>query len=169
MKAALDVHYEKDRAIAACVVFDEWGDSAPTNLFRRVVPKALKYRPGRFFERELPSLLAVLELADQPFDTVVLDGYVHLRAGAGKGLGTHLHESLPYSPIVIGVAKNPLKIADRFTPIYRGKSMKPLFISAIGCSTSHAARSIAGMHGAYRIPTLLKIADQYAKSSLRPF
>ncbi len=164
MKAALDVHYESDRSIAACVVFDKWPDSEPTELIRVVMPSALQYHAGRFYERELPCLLSVLQRAGRKFETIIIDGYVHLEPDVGKGIGAHLFESLSYSPAVIGVAKNPLKVADRFVPIYRGKSKKPLFVSAIGCSVDQAAQSILSMHGPYRIPTLLKLADRHARA-----
>jgi deoxyribonuclease V len=65
---------------------------------------------------------------------------------------------------VIGVAKNPLKIAGRFVPVFRGRSRKPLFVSAIGHPVEKASLQIESMHGVYRIPTLLKLADQYART-----
>jgi deoxyribonuclease V len=164
MKAALDVHYESDRSIAACVVFNHWLDSEPAELIRVVVPSASQYFAGRFYERELPCLMSVLQRIDHEFDTIIIDGYVHFRADEGKGLGVHLFESLSYSPVVVGVAKNPLKVADNFVPINRGKSKRPLFVSAIGCSVEQAARSILSMHGPYRIPTLLKLADHHARA-----
>ncbi len=164
MKAALDVHYESDRSVAACVAFDDWQDSTPMEIIRAVVPVASGYRAGRFYERELPCLLSVLQKAGREFDAIIIDGYVHLRPEVGKGLGAYLFESLSYSPVVIGVAKNPLAIADRFMPIIRGRSRKPLFISAIGCPAKQAARLILDMHGLYRIPTLLKLVDRHARS-----
>ena len=163
MKAALDVHYESGRSIAACVVFDDWQDGEPAELVRAVVPGSLPYRPGRFYERELPCLLSVLHKARREFEAIVIDGYVHLRPDAGKGLGLHLFESLPYSPAVIGVAKSPLKVADSFTEIHRGRSRKPLSISAVGCALDYAAHSVLSMHGPFRIPTLLKLADRLAR------
>lgn len=167
MKASLDVYYEGENSIAACVVFDNWLDSKPIEIFRVVGPSASHYRAGRFYERELPCLLAVLERVDREFETIIIDGFVHLRAEVGKGLGEHLFEWLSYSPEVVGVAKNPLKVADQFVPIMRGRSTRPLFVSAIGCSVERAARSIVSMHGPYRIPTLLKLADQYARKGDR--
>jgi deoxyribonuclease V len=164
MKAVLDVHYESTRSIAACVVFNNWLDSKPAELIRVIVPGASQYCAGRFYERELPCLMSVLQRAGREFDTIIIDGYVHLRTDVGKGLGVYLFETLPYSPVVVGVAKNPLKVADHFVPIYRGKSKRPLFVSAIGCSVEQAASSILGMHGPYRIPTLLKLADHHARA-----
>jgi len=165
MKAALDVHYKDSGVVAACVVFASWSDSAPIEIVRAAVSGASPYRAGRFYLRELPCLMAVLERAGRRFDTIVIDGYVHLREDAGKGLGVHLHQALVYAPAVVGVAKNSLKIADRFLPILRGKSARPLFVSAVGCPVDRAARSILSMHGPYRIPTLLKLADHHARSA----
>jgi deoxyribonuclease V len=165
MKAALDVYYENNRSTAACVVFKNWSDSKPTEFIRVVVPSTSQYRAGRFYLRELPCLMSVLQRAGQEFQTIVIDGYVHLKNDVGKGLGMHLFESLSYSPVVIGVAKNPLKVADHFVPINRGRSRKPLFVSAVGCSVDEAAQSVLSMHGSHRIPTLLKLADQQARGS----
>jgi deoxyribonuclease V len=164
MKAALDVHYESSRSIAACVVFNNWLDIEPVDLIRVIVPSASQYCAGRFYERELPCLISVLQQADCEFDTIIIDGYVHLRADVGKGLGVHLFESLSYASVVMGVAKNPLKVADHYVPINRWRSKRPLFVSAIGCSIEQAAESILSMHGPYRIPTLLKLADHYART-----
>ena len=61
MKAALDVFYSGRRAHAACVTFESWVDGEALQTYRVSVPAIRPYRPGRFFERELPPLLAVLE------------------------------------------------------------------------------------------------------------
>jgi len=163
MKAVLDVHYRGGGAMAACVAFDSWQDSLPAEIIRAAVPPVPHYRAGRFYERELPCLLAVLQSAAREFEIIVIDGYVHLRADAGKGLGAHLYESLSCATAVVGVAKKPLKVADRFVTINRGRGSKPLFVSAAGCPVDYAAQSVSGMHGPYRIPTLLRIADQQAR------
>jgi deoxyribonuclease V len=161
VKAALDVHYESEQAFAACLIFEDWGDSTPVRLMRIAVPAARPYHAGRFFERELPALLAILQQADQQFETIVIDGFVHLQVG--KGLGAHLYEALPYPTCVIGVAKSELKIAQGYVPVIRGRSRKPLYVSAIGCSLDYAVSAVQGMHGAYRIPTLLKLTDLHAR------
>ena len=112
-------------------------------------------------------MLEVLQAAGEEFETVVIDGYVHLQTIIGKGLGAYLHEALAYGPPVVGVAKTLLTVADRFVPVYRGKSRRPLFVSAIGCPVEEAAQCVIGMHGPYRLPTLLKQADQCARTGLK--
>jgi deoxyribonuclease V len=149
MKAALDVHYAKEKAFAACIVFNTWFDSEPAETYSAVVPFPSRYRAGRFYERELPCLLAVLNHTKHRYSTIVIDGFVHL--------------NLSYSTVVIGVAKSPLKMAECFVPIFRGKSKKPLYISSAGCGVEKAATSILNMHGPCRIPTLLLLADQHAR------
>ncbi len=163
MKAAVDVHYGREGATAVCVVFKFWEDAGPIKVYRTTIKTPAEYRPGRFYERELPCLLAVLRVAGREFESIVIDGYVHLRPGAGKGLGQHLREALPYPVAVIGVAKSFLKVADRFVPVLRGRSSQPLFVSAAGCPLKEARKAVGIMSGPYRIPTLLKLADTLAR------
>lgn len=164
MKAVLDAHYRSGRAAAACVLFAHWGDDRPRDVVCADAPVAAPYRAGRFYARELPCLLAVLARAGQRFEVVVVDGYVHLRHAAGRGLGLHLFESLGGATTVIGVAKTPLTIAGRCIPIHRGRSRRPLFVSAAGDPLGQAAEAIVDMHGPYRIPTLLRLADRAARA-----
>jgi deoxyribonuclease V len=163
MKAALDVYYTGNKAWASCVVFESWTDGVPLKTIRVSLPGVRPYRPGRFFERELPPLLAVLEEAGGQFSRILIDGYVHLNNDR-PGLGAHLHRALPKPATVIGVAKNPLAVADRFKPILRGRSTKPLFVSASDDDLDEAAAAVAGMHGPYRIPTLIRLADRIARN-----
>lgn len=165
MKAALDVHYKGGTAVAVCVSFQDWQDSEPEEMYCMSLSGVKGYQAGRFYLRELPCLLAVLHETGREFESVLIDGFVHLQSELGKGLGVRLYESLPYTAAVIGIAKNPLKVADRYVPVYRGRSKKPLLISAIGWSLESAARAIKNMHGPYRIPTLIKLADIYSRKS----
>jgi deoxyribonuclease V len=162
MKAVLDVHYIDDLAQAACVTFNSWTDAESLATSRITIPGPRPYRPGHFFERELPPLLAVLEDCNEEFSHIIVDGFVHLKSGK-PGLGASLHDALPYPPAVIGVAKSPLAAADRFEPVLRGRSSKPLFVSAVGIDLDEATAAIDAMHGPYRIPTLLRLADQIAR------
>jgi deoxyribonuclease V len=82
-------------------------------------------------------------------------------------LGAHLEKILPYSPKVIGVAKNPLRVSDRFVTIFRGKSKKPLFISSVNIPVEEAAELVSGMDGAFRIHTLIRLADKACRGGMR--
>ena len=160
MNAILDVYYDKQIAHAACIEFLNWNDKDPARTI--VVPTGVPsvYRPGRFFERELPCLLAVLEKAGQRYEVLIIDGYVYLKAPVVHGLGSRLEQALPYSPVVVGIAKNPLRVADRFVSITRGRSTRPLFISSVNMPVKRAAELVTGMDGPFRIPTLIRLADR---------
>jgi deoxyribonuclease V len=50
-------------------------------------------------------------------------------------------------------------------PIVRGISRQPLFVTTIGTDVAAAAAAVLGMHGAHRIPTLLKRVDRLARDA----
>lgn len=166
MKAVLDVHYRDDRARAVCVSFQAFSDPQARAVHSRELAVPADYAPGRFFERELPCLLAVLEVADTPFDTLLVDGFVHLEPPR-KGLGAHLADALPHAPVIIGVAKSRLAVAARFAPLQRGRSRKPLYVSCLGCPLPVAVDHVAAMHGRHRLPTLVRLADRLSRDDLQ--
>ncbi len=47
--------------------------------------------------------------------------------------------------------------------MFRGQSKKLLYVTSVGISQVQAASNIAIMAGEFRIPDLLKIADQKAR------
>ncbi len=159
----VDVDYRDDGVVAALVGFTAWTDDRPAFEHVRVstMPPAA-YEPGSFYRRELPYLLDLLSTSPTPLTTVVIDGFVWLDAGA-KGLGAHLHEAHPTHPIVVGVAKRPWRSGSVGVPVARGGSKVPLHVTAIGMPVADAARAIASMHGAHRIPTLLGCVDRLAR------
>lgn len=165
--AALDVHYFNGGARAACVLFNAWGDAVPCDEHVVAVPAAADYVSGRFYLRELPCLLAVLRRAPAQPDAVVIDAYVWLDRNRSPGLGAHLWDALGRRCPVIGVAKNPRKGPPDARAITRGKSAKPLFVSAAGVPAEEAARLVRAMHGEYRIPDLLRRVDQLARGMTR--
>ena len=95
----------------------------------------------------------------------MIDGFVYLDDEGGYGLGGHLYERLERRAQIVGVAKSPFKGSCKFVrEIYRGGSKRPLFVSAIGMDVDEAARLVKGMGGEFRMPGLLKILDDEAKS-----
>jgi deoxyribonuclease V len=118
------------------------------------------YRPGAFFERELPCIRAVLAKNHWPLAAIVVDGYVWL--GEQPGLGAHLFAALEEKVPVIGVAKNPFREAAAIE-VVRGDSKKPLYVSAAGMAKEEAAACIRRMHGPHRLPTLLKEVDRLCR------
>jgi len=164
--AALDVAYGDARAATACVLFESWGLEHPSAEHTAMLDVPGDYVPGRFFERELPCLLDLLDGLDAAPDIIVVDGYVWLGGTERPGLGAHLFEALGRRIPVVGVAKNPFAGAVEAAPLLRGDSERPLFVSAAGMAVDEALHAIATMHGPYRIPTLLRRVDQLARQRL---
>lgn len=155
MYACVDVGYEADEVVTACLTFDGWSDDRPrSERVDRTKVAAAPYVPGEFYKRELPFLVTALAPLD--LDLAIIDGYVHL--GERPGLGAHLHEALGRKAAVVGVAKRAFRGAPA-VPVTRGRSARPLFVSAIGIDVNEAADRIRTMHGPHRLPTLIKRAD----------
>jgi deoxyribonuclease V len=163
MIAALDVSYDRDLAIAAAVLFEKWASAEPSAEVGRTFNSMAPYRPGRFFERELPPLLGLLNQLPLKPETIVIDGYVWLDEQQRPGLGAHLYEALDRSAMVIGVAKTRFSTATAAIEIHRGTSRVPLFVTAAGVDPNFAAKCIRSMYGGHRIPTMLRRADQLSR------
>jgi deoxyribonuclease V len=157
-----------DGATAACIVASEWTDPAPREEHVVTISSVKPYRPGAFFERELPCLVQVLGLLTAPVQVVVVDGYVDLDERGAAGLGAHLHEALGARVAVVGVAKTPFRGATFATAVRRGASHTPLYVTARGIATDEAARLVHDMHGPHRLPTLLTRVDHLARRLVRP-
>jgi deoxyribonuclease V len=168
--AIVDVDYAADgsSARAACVLLRRFADERAIEEHVVDVGAVAPYHPGRFFERELPCLLEVLARARERPAVVVIDGYVTLDAAGAPGLGAHLHERLGGAVAVVGVAKRAFRGAPMAAPVLRGGSARPLYVTARGLDVADAARLVGAMHGAHRIPTLLRRVDRLARGLVRP-
>lgn len=133
-----------------------------------LVDQVAAYRPGAFFERELPCLLSVLRAVATKVRCVVVDGYVELDAAGAPGLGAHLHDALDRALPVIGVAKTAFRGAAFAAPVLRGQSRVPLYVTARGIELAEAERLVRSMHGPHRLPTLLLRADHLARGLVTP-
>jgi deoxyribonuclease V len=163
MICATDVYYYAQGATAALVAFKEWEDASPALALIRAIPDVMDYEPGAFYKRELPCLLAVIADLPSPPRLVVIDGHVWLRPGE-PGLGHHLYFALGEKIPVIGVAKSSFDASPHAVQVYRGKSQKCLYVTAIGIDPEEAGAAIRCMHGDYRMPTLLTEADRLSRS-----
>jgi deoxyribonuclease V len=163
--AVVDVHYEERGAVAACAVAPSWRSADPCEERVAYVAGVLPYRPGAFFERELPCLVSVLALVRSPLGAVVVDGYVDLDERGTPGLGAQLHAHFARAIAVVGVAKTAYRGSTFATPVLRGSSRRPLFVTARGIPVADAARLVRGMHGAHRIPTLLARVDALTRAN----
>lgn len=165
MILATDVGYAGDRGTAAVIGFGAWSDERASFSETATCTVEAEYRPGSFFERELPCILPLVQRVarHRAAGIVVIDGYVDL--GGKPGLGGYLFEALELSGLsvaVVGVAKNRFYGAPA-VEVMRGESKHPLYVSTRGVDADTAARWIAGMHGPYRMPTLLRVVDQLTR------
>ena len=162
MIVCLDVQYASDSANAAAVLFAVWTDASAARVLTLTVAPIQPYESGAFYKRELPCLLAMLEIIPEPLEAIVIDGYVYLDHQSQPGLGARLYAALGAQIPVIGVAKTEFAGAPS-AAVLRGQSKRALFVSSIGIDFNTAANEIARMHGAHRLPTLLKAVDAAAR------
>ena len=160
MILAIDVDYGSDCTVVAGVSFSSWEDEAPDSVFHSKVTDVENYEPGQFYKRELPCIIRLLTEHNLHPDIIVIDGFVVLGQDLKPGLGMYLYDALDKTIPVIGVAKTAFKGARTETEVFRGKSEKPLYVTAVGVEDEVAKHHIYSMHGKHRIPTLLKRVDR---------
>ena len=161
-----DVFYRDGGAIAAGVLHSGWETDAVERAIVKHIDTVAPYEPGAFYKRELPCLMRLLDEVDRTLEAVVVDGYVTLGSQQSPGLGWHLHESMGRTTPVIGVAKSEFSGTPDECRLFRGGSRQPLFVTAIGIPLDDAKTCISSMHGRFRVPTLLKLADRLGREAL---
>lgn len=163
MILAVDVHYDNHNGLVAGVAFKHWSDAEPDNIYVTRIEQVGDYIPGQFYKRELPGILKLLSEHGLQPEYIVVDGYVYLDGCSKPGLGKHLYDALHGKVKVIGVAKKPFAGISEEYAIYRGGSKQQLYITSVGEALSAAKLYILSMHGAHRIPTMLKTVDQLSR------
>jgi deoxyribonuclease V len=162
--AAVDVYYpDAGGATAALVLAADPTFGGALEERAVTLESVAPYRPGAFFERELPALRAVLAGVG-PFDLLVVDGYVHLDPDGRPGLGAHAHTE--FGVPVIGVAKTAFHGASHAIAVQRGQATRPLYVTAIGVPPDEAAALVRRMAGPYRLPDALRRVDALSRSAL---
>lgn len=168
MILAFDVYYHNNKAKSVAIQFENWDDIAANQVFIEYIEPVVEYEPGAFYKRELPCIMQILEKIDlSKIAYIVVDGYVLLDDIGKRGLGAYLYEAIGEKVPIIGVAKtyfanNELNVKK----IFRGESMNPLMVSAIGVDLECAAIYIQNMFGEFRIPKLLKDLDRLTKEDV---
>jgi deoxyribonuclease V len=156
---AIDVGYNECGAQAAGVLFTHWSSEVPASQLKVEIGQVAEYVPGQFYLRELPCILELLDCLDVDPECIVIDGYVQLGEEQRAGLGQYLWTALGCRIPVIGVAKTYFHGTPAQSQLYRGASARPLYITAAGMPLDQARECILNMHGAHRVPTLLKAVD----------
>lgn len=177
---ALDVGYRDGGAVVAAVSAPTWDTplGAHRELARALAQPAAEYRSGSFYERELPPLLALLGdrsalealglagltglAGPEEAEALVVDGHAWLAPGL-PGLGARLFEALGGATPVVGVAKGAWRGSAHAVPVRRGRSARPLYVTACGVDPARAAERVAAMAGAYRLPDLLRRVDALSR------
>jgi len=160
-----DVDYHDDgTAHAAGVVLQDWRARSPYDEAVVHVKDVAEYVPGQFYKRELPCILRVMRVLPS-VGMVIVDGYTWLEPGR-KGLGAHLWDALGGTIPVIGVAKAYFKNT-KAIEVCRGKSKRPLYVTAQGIDEVVAAEQISRMHGRHRFPEMLKRVDHLCRGRMK--
>ena len=166
LKLAVDVHYVADaNAFAAGVAFADWSSDEIARSVAVRIPEVLPYRPGHFYERELPCVLTLLDHFGEPPAILIIDGFITLGAEQRDGLGAHVYRRLGGRVPVIGVAKSPFAGTPDNTEVFRGTSRRPLYVTSRGIGHEEAKQLIREMHGGYRLPTLLNAVDRACREA----
>jgi deoxyribonuclease V len=166
MYAAVDVHYlGENGARAALVTAADPEFGAVLWSMTAMTPAAPAYRPGEFWRRELPPVRAVCE-GVAGLALIVIDGYADLSPTGRPGLGARVHVELGVP--VIGVAKTFFRGAVHAAQVRRGRSARPLYVTAAGVELEEAASLVGRMAGPFRIPDALRLADRLARGREYP-
>ncbi|MEG0926656.1 endonuclease V [Chryseobacterium sp.] len=162
---AFDTYYYEDYANTVCIAFDDWTSEREIETFTEQTDINSGYESGAFYKRELPCILSLLnKIVLKDGDVIIVDGYVTLDDHGKIGLGGHLYDVLKEKFAVVGIAKNEFTTPDsQRRNVFRGESKTPLFITAKGIDVDQVKRHVEQMHGAYRMPTLLKKLDQLSR------
>lgn len=166
MNLAIDVKYNEETKIAKAVgILFNWEDNKPREIIVDYIEDIQDYVSGAFYKRELPCLLKIIEKVDiNQLEAIIIDGYIYIDNAFKYGLGGMLWEKLNKQIPIIGVAKTSFfKNKETTKEIFRGKSSKPLYVSAIGYDLDKAIQNITSMKGEYRMPTILKEVDRISK------
>ncbi|MBV8326599.1 endonuclease V [Chryseobacterium sp.] len=162
---AFDTYYYEDYANTVCIAFEDWASEKEVEVFTEQTTITSEYESGAFYKRELPCILSLLnKIVLKEGDIIIVDGYVSLDNNGKIGLGGYLYHALEQKYPVIGIAKNGFATPDsQRRNIIRGESKIPLFLTAKGIDVDEILPEIEQMHGAFRIPTLLKKLDQLSR------
>ncbi len=165
MILAFDTYYFDNKAKTVCLEFNEWNESKNFKVHTEIIDNVAEYIPGEFYKRELPCIISLLNKIDlKNIEAIIVDGFVYLDDDKKYGLGGHLYEKLNKEISIIGVAKtNFASIEKDKKALFRGDSIKPLYITSIGIDLEEAFQKVENMAGEFRMPTLLKELDRLTK------
>ncbi len=121
------------------------------------------YESGQFYKRELPCILALLAQVQDPYDVIIIDGFVFLDDDGKPGLGKYLYDALTCKRPVIGIAKRAFYSMGAHYAVYRGQSKQPLYVSCVAMSLAAARQAVLQMQGCHRLPDIVKRVDALSR------
>ncbi|MET1257497.1 hypothetical protein [Aliikangiella maris] len=163
---AIDVHYEGDSAFVAGVSFTDPSQKEPDRVYYSELNVPGEYESGEFYKRELPCITKLIDEHQLNPSVIIIDGFVYLDSVNSWGLGarlSHHYFQQGREISVIGVAKNPRQNIPKNWEVFRGSSLKPLYVRAVGLDDEFSRNIIKSMSGEHRQPTLLKLADKLCR------
>lgn len=165
----LDVHYKEGQetdavtATVAGIRFEGIKQSRILNEYTVEVNDVAPYESGQFYKREMPCLLALINQIDEPFDAIIIDGYVFLDGVSKAGLGKYLYDNLSNKKPIIGIAKNHFYDIPEDYAVWRGISKHPLYVTSIGIEIKKAKEMISRMDGDNRMPKMVTYVDKLGR------
>ena len=165
----LDVHYKESQeidAITATVAgirFEGIEQSRVLSEHIVEVNDVAPYEPGQFYKREMPCLLALINQIKEPFNVIIIDGYVVLDSVGKAGLGKYLYDNLANKKPIIGIAKNHFYDITEDYAVWRGISKRPLYVTSIGINIITAKEMVSEMEGEHRMPKMVSDVDKLGR------
>jgi len=166
MIIALDTAYSNTIAATAGVYFDDWQSASPERVFISHTSDLQDYQSGQFYKRELPCIVQLLKEHSIKPEINIIDGNVFLDHEGRPGLGKHLYDELKGCSQIVGVAKNRFKSLTEQNAVYRATSKNPIYVTSTIEELEQVKINVQSMHGNFRIPTMLKMADSRCRDAL---
>lgn len=165
----LDVYYRDiDNQTIATVVgirFTGIENHIILNEYKIIIDDVEPYQSGYFYKREMPCLLSLINQIEEPFDVIIIDGYVYLDRLNKAGLGKYLYDNLSCKKPIVGIAKKHFYDIPQDYAIYRGTSKQPLYITCIDFDLNIAQNIVKNLQGHHRIPDIINQVDKLSRNS----
>ena len=160
---AININFQENQDTVAGVLFTRWNSGRAESVLSVKVENTESFIGGEIFGRELKVVNALLSQCKSKLDYIVLDGLVFSDGHSEAGLGKYIYDQLEEKVVVIGVSNKLVKGLPEECGLCRGDSGTPLYVTAVSVGLSQAKELITSMHGKFRMPTLLKLAEKKSR------
>ncbi len=166
----LDVHYQENpqtKQTTASVAGIRFQGIVKNNILSThtiKIDNVAPYQSGQFYKREMPCILALLVEINEPYDCIIVDGYVYLDGEQKEGLGKHLYNHLTDKKSIIGIAKNKFFDISENYAVYRGVSKHPLYVTSVDFDNQKALQIVKNLEGEHKLPNIVKMVDKLSRN-----